>query len=132
MEASERVAGPKDECRLGAVSIVECRPMCRDMPLYAAICRSLERKLLIFLGLRFFFDPEWGVASDQRVTSGSAATKGGAGDAARREAFAAEGCSRIPPGAPLISRSYPFPKCRTPVLEPDRAVCFTRLTGRYL
>ncbi len=28
------------------------------MPLYAAICRSLERKLLIFLGLGFFFEPE--------------------------------------------------------------------------
>ena len=25
------------------------------MPLYAAICRSLERKSLIFLGLGFFF-----------------------------------------------------------------------------
>ncbi len=46
------------------------------MPLYAAICRSLERKLLIFLRLGFFFEPEWGVASDERVTSGSAATKG--------------------------------------------------------
>ncbi len=42
-------------CRLGAVSGVECRPRCRDMPLYAAICRSLERKPLIFLELRFFF-----------------------------------------------------------------------------
>jgi len=28
------------------------------MPLYAAICRSLERKSLIFLGLGFFFEPE--------------------------------------------------------------------------
>ncbi len=28
------------------------------MPLCAAICRSLERKLLIFLGLGFFFEPE--------------------------------------------------------------------------
>jgi hypothetical protein len=28
------------------------------MPLYATICRSLERKLLIFLGLGFFFEPE--------------------------------------------------------------------------
>ena len=28
------------------------------MPLYAAICRSLERKLLIFLRLGFFFEPE--------------------------------------------------------------------------
>jgi hypothetical protein len=28
------------------------------MPLYAAIRRSLERKLLIFLGLGFFFEPE--------------------------------------------------------------------------
>ena len=26
--------------------------------LYAAICRSLERKSLIFLGLGFFFEPE--------------------------------------------------------------------------
>ncbi len=69
------------------------------MPLYAAICRSLERKLLIFLGLGFFFEPEGRVASDQRVTSGSAATKGVASDATRREAFAAEGCSRIPPDA---------------------------------
>ena len=36
-------------CRLGAVSGVECRPGCRDMPLYAAIRRSLEGKSLIFL-----------------------------------------------------------------------------------
>jgi hypothetical protein len=55
MEASERVAGLKDECRLGSVSGVECRPGCRDMPLYAAMCRSLKRKSLIFLGLGFFF-----------------------------------------------------------------------------
>jgi hypothetical protein len=34
-------------CRRGAV----CRPRCRDMPLCAAICWPLERKLLIFLGL---------------------------------------------------------------------------------
>ena len=38
----------------GAVLGVQCRPGCRDMPLYAAICRSLERKLLIFLGVGFF------------------------------------------------------------------------------
>ncbi len=37
-------------CRLGAVFGVECRPGYRDMPLYAAICRSLERKSSIFLG----------------------------------------------------------------------------------
>ena len=43
------------QCRMGAVSGVECRPGCRDMPLYAAICRALERKLLIFLRLGFFF-----------------------------------------------------------------------------
>ncbi len=29
--------------------------ICRSTPLYAAICRPLERKLLIFLGLGFFF-----------------------------------------------------------------------------
>ncbi len=29
-----------------------------DHPLYAAMCRSLERKSLIFLGLGFFFEPE--------------------------------------------------------------------------
>ena len=40
-------------CRLGAVSGVECRPGCRDVPLYAAIRRSLERKLLTFLGFVF-------------------------------------------------------------------------------
>jgi hypothetical protein len=45
-------------CRGGAVSGVECRPGCRDMPLYAAICRSLERKLSICFGLGFFFEPE--------------------------------------------------------------------------
>jgi hypothetical protein len=28
------------------------------MPLYTAIRRSLERKLLIFLGMGFFFEPE--------------------------------------------------------------------------
>jgi hypothetical protein len=28
------------------------------MPLYAAICRSLGRKSLIFLGMGFFFEPE--------------------------------------------------------------------------
>jgi hypothetical protein len=44
--------------RGGAVSGVDCRPGCRDMPLYAAIRRSLERNLLIFLGLGFFFEPE--------------------------------------------------------------------------
>jgi hypothetical protein len=33
------------------------------MPLYAAICRSLEPKLLIFLGLGFFFEPEGRVGS---------------------------------------------------------------------
>ena len=49
---------PAIQCRLGAVFGVDCRPGCRDMPLYAAICRSLERKLLIFLGLGFFFEPE--------------------------------------------------------------------------
>ncbi len=32
--------------------------ICRDMPLYAAICRSLEPKLLIVLRLGFFFEPE--------------------------------------------------------------------------
>ena len=52
------VTDPGGWCRLGAVSSVDCRPGCRDMPLYAAICRSLERKLLIFLGLGFFFEPE--------------------------------------------------------------------------
>ena len=31
---------------------------CRDMPLYAAICRSLERTVLIFFGLGFFSEPE--------------------------------------------------------------------------
>jgi hypothetical protein len=36
-----------DWCRGGAV----CRRRCRYMPLCAAICRWLERKLLIFLGL---------------------------------------------------------------------------------
>jgi len=36
MAASERVAGPKDECRLGAVSDVDCRPMYRDMPVARA------------------------------------------------------------------------------------------------
>ncbi len=46
------------QCRLGAVSGVECRPGCHDMPLCAAICRSLERKLLIFFRLGFFFEPE--------------------------------------------------------------------------
>jgi hypothetical protein len=55
--ASEAEGG-QIQCRLGAVSGVECRPGCRDMPLYAAICRSLERKSLIFLGLGFFFEPE--------------------------------------------------------------------------
>jgi hypothetical protein len=44
---------PAIQCRLGAVFGVECRPGCRDMPLYAAICRSLERKSLIFLGFVF-------------------------------------------------------------------------------
>jgi hypothetical protein len=36
-------------------------PGARDMSLYTAICRSLERKLLIFLGLGFFFElrVEW-------------------------------------------------------------------------
>ena len=46
---------PAIQCRLGAVFGVQCRPGCRDMPLYAAICRSLERKSLIFLRLGFFF-----------------------------------------------------------------------------
>ncbi len=31
---------------------------CRDMPHSADTCRSLERKLLIFQGLGFFFEPE--------------------------------------------------------------------------
>ena len=44
---------PEIWCRGGAVSCVECRSGCRDMPLYAAICRSLERKSLIFLGFVF-------------------------------------------------------------------------------
>ena len=37
------------QCRLDAIFGVECRPGCRDMPLYAAICRSLERKSSICL-----------------------------------------------------------------------------------
>ena len=45
-------------CRGGAVSGVDCCPGCCDIPLCAAICRSLERKSLIFLGLGFFFEPE--------------------------------------------------------------------------
>jgi len=56
-------------CRLGAVFGVECRPGCRDMPLYAAICRSLERKSLIFLGLGFFFASQlrWRSASRAKL-----------------------------------------------------------------
>jgi len=69
METSEQVAGPQDECRTGAVSSVECRPGCRDMPLYAAICRSLECKSLIFLGLGFFFASQlrWRSASRAKL-----------------------------------------------------------------
>ncbi len=48
-----RVKALDERCRLGAVFGVECRPGCRYMPLYAAICRSLERKLLVFLGFVF-------------------------------------------------------------------------------
>ena len=57
------------QCRLGAVSSVECRHGCRDMPLYAAIRRSLERKSLIFLGLGFFFASQlrWRRASRGRT-----------------------------------------------------------------
>ena len=58
MYRRERDLGVRGGCRLGAVFGVQCRPMCRDMPLYAAICRSLERKLLIFLRFGFFFEPE--------------------------------------------------------------------------
>ena len=63
------MAGPQDECHPGAVSDVECRPGCRDMPLYAAICRSLERKPLIFLGLGFFFASQlrWRSASRAKL-----------------------------------------------------------------
>ena len=47
------------QCRGGgAVSGVDRRPRCRDMPLYGAIRRSLERKLLTFLGWEFSFEPE--------------------------------------------------------------------------
>jgi hypothetical protein len=62
-------AGGLSWCRLGAVSRVDCRPGCRDMPLYAAICRSLERKSLIFLGLGFFFASQlrWRSASRAKL-----------------------------------------------------------------
>jgi hypothetical protein len=53
----------------GAVFGVECRPGCRDMPLYAVMCRSLERKSLIFLGLGFFFASQlrWRSASRAKL-----------------------------------------------------------------
>ncbi len=62
---------PQSWCRGGAVSGVECRPMCRDMPLLAAICRSLERKSLIFLGVGFSSQAE-GRGTHQRLDINSA------------------------------------------------------------
>jgi hypothetical protein len=108
------------QCRLGAVSSVECRPGCRDMPLYAAICRSLERKLLIFLGLGFFFASQlrWRSASRAKLAR-EPEGRGLPSDATRREAFAAEGCSRIPPGAPLIPNNYARAHRRAQVSESD-------------
>jgi hypothetical protein len=67
----------------------------------AAICRSLERKLLIFLGLGFFFASQlrWRSASRAKL----AREPEGRGFAAklRLAAQASEAGSRIPPGAPL-------------------------------
>ena len=50
-----------------------CRPGCRDMPLYAAISRSLERKSLIFLRLGFFFASQlrWRSAWRAKLARGS-------------------------------------------------------------
>ena len=67
---------------------VDCRPMCRDMPLCAAICRSLERKLLIFLGFVFSsqaegrrFEPGLAlkVSAAPPVTSAGGVVVGGVG-----------------------------------------------------
>ncbi len=95
------------QCRLGAVSGVECRPGCRNMPLYAAICQPLERKSLIFLGLGFFFASQlrWRYASRAKL----AREPEGRGLPATLRvavAFAAEGCSRIPPGAPILPLQF--------------------------
>jgi hypothetical protein len=67
--AKLRTPGGLSWCRGGAVSGVDCRPGCRDMPLYATICRSLERSLLIFLRLGFFFASElcWRCASRAKL-----------------------------------------------------------------
>jgi len=108
-------------CRLGAVSGVDCRPGCRDMPLYAAICRSLERKSLIFLGLGFFFASQlrWRSASRAKLAREPEDRMLGRPTVGFQ---ASEARPRIPPGVPLFSHSYPIPKCRSPVLESDRAV----------
>ncbi len=60
------------------------------MPLYAAICRSLERKLLIFIGLGFFFEPEGRGCADQRSAPRRATLLG------------------IPPGEPCVPATQRF------------------------
>ena len=110
------------QCRLGAVSGVECRPGCRDMPLYAAICRSLERKLLIFLGLGFFFASQlrWRSASRAKLArepeGESRAISERRVGAQRPRGLgrptvgfqASEARPRIPPGAPLATTPQAF------------------------
>jgi hypothetical protein len=90
---------PQSWCSLDAVSGVECRPGCRDMPLYAAICRSLERKLLIFLRVGFFFASQlrWRCTSRAKLARESE----GRGLGRPTVGFqASEASRRIPPGAP--------------------------------
>jgi uncharacterized protein (DUF58 family) len=147
------------QCRLGAVSGVECRPGCRDMPLYAAICRSLERKLLIFLGLGFSFasslwprsasraklarEPEGrGLRATLRVAKPSQPKAARESLPARhlyrcgsRIRQVSEANRRIPPGAPVFSGGYELLQVRFHFEGPYRAVWGRQIqqtTGRFL
>ena len=86
-------------CRGGAVSGVHCRPMCCDMSLCAAICGSVERKLLVFLGFIFSsqaegrrFEP--GLALQQTTFQHFLSTSGS--DASVRGELVGAHCASLP------------------------------------
>ena len=79
------------------------------MPLYAAICRSLERKSLIFLGLGFFFASQLRWRSAWRAKLAREPEGRGFATKLRFVAQASEARPRIPPGAPLFSHNCANP-----------------------
>ena len=79
--------------------------------------RRRGRKSPFLLTLLPAFEPERGVANDQRTTSGSAATKGVRSEGAKRPNMPRREAARtIPPGVPLFSAYLP-PSMRDRVLS---------------